>query len=259
MNQQKETNMTTYAPTPTQTDDESIDSLTALGGFGGPRVYFGEITIVDDFDCILERGRGKVPFDAGVHRPDQRLVALKLNITCTKADGTSYDLIQDDITSGSKHKVTLKSLQDLGITTRAQLRGLVGRFCQVSRVDTGRKYTATKGVNAGETIAETALKFLALYDNEEACKAAEVAFYAPKSNGNSNGAASQRNVPQAVPNEAPQVARAALVATLPALWTASGQDMAVFERILNSNPGYAQNKIDIWCEEATALHGQVPF
>lgn len=239
---------TTYDPT----IDESLDSLTQLGGNQGPRHYFGEITIVDDFDCILERGRGKVPFDPSFHRPEQRLVALKLKVTCQKADGSTYDLDQDDITSGSKHKVTLESLKPLGITGRAQLRTLAGKHCQAVRVETGRTYIATKGTNAGQQVAETALKFVALYDSADACKAAEREFYTPKGDG--------RNQPQPITaadtGSAPTIAREQLLATLPAIWQASGKNPAMLGTILAGNPAYAQAGITLTAPEVVALTGQ---
>lgn len=239
---------TTYDPA-----TETLDDLAQLGGNQGPRHYFGEIAIVDDFDCILERGRGKVPFDPSFHRPEQRLVALKLKLVCTKADGSTYDLDQDDITSGSKHKVTLASLKELGVTTRSDLRGLVGKWAQAVRVETGRTYTATKGASQGQQVAETALKFLALYDDAEACKAAEAQFYTPRSGGATDG----RNVPQPVTaadtGSAPVIARDALIATLPALVMAAQKNPATLQTILNGNPQYAANGITAQSPEVAAL------
>lgn len=240
---------TTYDPA-----TESLDALTGLGGDRGPKHYFGEIAIVDDFDCVLRKGAGKVPFDPGVHRPEERLVALKIKIVCTKQDGSTYDLDQDDITSGSKHKMTLASLKTLGIVARGQLRELAGQYCQIVRVETGTKYQAKKAsadgrVQAGDWLPETAMQFLAIYDDADACKAAEAEFYAPRGEG--------RNQPQPVTaadtGSAPTIARDALIATLPALVMAAQKNTATLQSILNGNPQYAANGITVASPEVLTL------
>lgn len=241
--------------------DERLDSLTGLGGERGPKHYFGQIAIVNDFDCVLRKGVGKLPFDPAVHRPEERLVALDLKIVCTKADGSTYDLDQSDITSGSKHKLTLASLIELGVSTRAELRALAGRYCQVLRVETGKRYQAKKAsadgaVQPGDWLPETTLRVVALYDSADACAAAESAFY------NARGG-DGRNVPQPVTaadtGSAPAVAREALLATLPILWQAAGQQLPAFEAILRGNPSYAAAEITMDCDEVMRATGRIPF
>lgn len=238
------------------TTGESLSAMMEQGAREGDKHYFGEITLVDDWDCALVKGAGKVPFDPTQHTT--RLIALKLQVTCTKADGGTYTLDQDDITSGSKHKVTLPSLDALGVKVRPQLRALAGKFCEVVRVPTGRTYTASKGANAGQQIAETALQFLRLFDTADECAAAEREFYTPRVDKLSAG--NGRNVPQ--PIEQPpvdQAARAALLATLPILWQAAQQKADVFEKMLGGNPAYAQAGITTDSDEVVQLTGITPF
>ena len=243
---------------------ETLNDMMNVGANDGrDKHYFGEIVEVDDWDCILAKGQGAIPFDPAVHRPEQRRIKVKIVLSCEKSDSSTYLLEQGDITSGSKMRVTLKSLAALNIETRDQLRSLVGKWAEVTRVATGQKYEAKKGANAGQMIDETALNFVRLFGDRDAAKAAETEFYTPR-NGAANG--DGRNVPQplsaAETGAIDAAARAQLLATLPMLWQAAAaapDSIKMFETILNGNPAYAQAGIDIWCPEAQQLHGQVPF
>lgn len=239
---------------------ESLNDLMEMGnGDGKDKHYFGEIVEVDDWDCILAKGQGAVPFDAATHRPEQRRVRIKLVISCEKQDGSSYLLEQGDITSGSKMRVTLKSLGALGINTRDELRALKGQWCEVVRVATGQKYEAKKGDRAGQMVDEQALSFLRLFPGRNEAKAAETEFYTPR---NGNGKNAPEPLSPADLGGIDEAARAQLLATLPVLWQAAQAapvPLTMFETILNGNQAYKAHGIDIWCNEAQALHGQVPF
>lgn len=247
------------------TTDERLSDLTGLGnGTSDDRHYFAEIAIVDDFDCVLEKGSGKLPFDPSYHRPEQRRVSLSLTLVCTKRDGSTYELKQDDITSGSKHKITLQSLEALGVVTRSQLRDLVGQWAEIVRVPTGRKYAAKKDAadgsyKAGDLIPEPpALKFVRLFPDADACKAAETAFYTPKSDPGA------KNAPQPIDDPAPAgvatAARDTLLKTIPVLWTAAGQNRDAFCAILTQNPGYAAAGLT-WDDEdvQNSIGNGIPF
>jgi hypothetical protein len=244
---------------------ETLNDMMSVGANDGKdKHYFGEIVEVDDWDCILAKGQGAIPFDPTSHRPEQRRIKVKIVLSCEKQDGSKYLLEQSDITSSSKMRVTLKSLAALNIETRDQLRGLVGKWAEVTRVATGQKYEARKGAMAGQMIDETALNFLRLFADRDAAKDAETEFYTPRNGANANG--DGRNVPQ--PLSADEVgaidaaARAQLLATLPMLWQAASaapNPVKMLETILAGNPAYKAAGIDIWCDEAQRLHGQVPF
>jgi len=242
---------------------ETLNDMMGLGSSDGKdKHYFGEIVEVDDFDCVLLKGQGAVPFDATAHRADQRRVKVKLVVACEKQDGSSYFLEQGDITSGSKMRVTLKSLAALGIETRDQLRGLSGQWAEVIRVATGQQYLAKKGERAGQMVDEQALSFVRLFPTRDAAKDAETAFYTPRNGSDSTSVNTPQPLSAADLGAIDQAARAQLLATLPMLWQAaqSAPDpVAMFETILSSNPAYQQNGIDILCSEAVALHGSLPF
>jgi hypothetical protein len=242
-------------------DTMRLSDATEVGAReGGEKHYFGEIAIVDVWAAAWPRGFSKpVPFDAGIHRPDEKRIFVQLKVVCTKKDGGTYDLDQGEVTSGSKHRVTLKSLEALGVATIPELRALAGaRWCQVVRVPTGRKFAAKKdsadgSIKIGDMIAEQALKFVALYANPDECHAAETAFYTPK---NGDGRNQPQPVTAADTGSAPTIAREQLLATLPAIWQASGKNPAMLGTILAGNPAYAQAGITLTAPEVVALTGQ---
>lgn len=252
---------TTIGPTTTQ--DESLDDMMDSGaGSRGPKHYFGQIAILDVWDCVLRKGQGKVPFDPTVHPAEQRNVAITMKLVCTKNDGTTYDLDQNDLASGDKYKVTLTSLKALGVTGRAQLMALAGTYVQAVRVDTGGFYLAKKAsadgkIQPGDRVAEQGLQILALYDTAEACKAAEEAFYAPRASQVGDG----RNVPEPLPAEQVDTqARAMLLKSLPMLWQAAGQNQATFAAMLdNPNMQFKALGIVADSDEVQTAIGQIPF
>lgn len=223
-----------------------------------PKAFFGELTTIDIWECVLQTG-GKIPFDAGAHNPSQRRLAVKIALTCQKKDGGSYDVDQDDINTGSKWRVTLESLKTLGITQRAEIEAMRGKFAKAERVPTGKTYTAKSGAKAGQTVDELALVFLAIYDTAEACQAAEQAHYAPR-NGNGASVPAGRNAPQAVTSaEIGGGLRETLLATLPKMWALCKQDYARFGKLIESNAQYAQNDITLASVEIIDLTGEMPF
>lgn len=251
------------------TTHDDLDTMTLSGATevgareGGEKHYFGEIAIVDVWAAAWPKGQSKpVPFDPSFHRPEDKRIFVQLKVVCTKKDGGTYDLDQGEVTSGSKHRVTLKSLEALGVTTIPELRALAGqRWAQAVRVPTGRKYAAKKdsadgSIKVGDMIAETALKFVALYNTADECRTAEAQFYTPRSGGTEGG----RNQPQPVTAQdtgsAPTIAREQLLATLPAIWQASGKNPAMLGTILAGNPAYAQAGITLQAPEVVALTGQ---
>jgi hypothetical protein len=244
--------------TTTTMPDERLSDLTGLGERSdNDRHYFAEITNVDDWDAAWPKGSRPVPFDPSQHTPAQRRVFITLQLTCTKADGSTYTLDQAEVTSGSKHKVTLGSLDALGVSTRSQLRGLRGKYAEVQRVPTGQTYLSKSGARAGQTVDEVAFKFLRLFDSADECAAAEREFYTPKSGGTG------RNVPQPIEQPAiDEAGRAALLQTLPTIWTAiKAQPGAeqVLAGILAGNPAYAAHGITMQSGEVADIINPIPF
>lgn len=240
---------------PTTTQDESLDDLMMAGKFAiGSKSTFVEIAVVDVWDCVLERGRGKVPFDAAIHPAERRCVAISMLLRGSRKDGSTYDIKQDDISSGIKFSETLPSLKALGVSGRNALAALAGRWAQVERIDTGDTYAAKKAsadgkIKVGDPMPVQSIKFLALYDSAEACKAAEEAFYAPRGGAT---AGDGRNVPQPLETEqVDQQARALLLKSLPMLWQAAQQNPVTFAAMLNANGQYAA--LDITPDSAEVL------
>lgn len=244
--------------TTTTMPDERLSDLTGLGERSdNDRHYFAEITNVDDWDAAWPKGSRPVPFDPSQHTAQQRRVFITLQLTCTKADGSTYTLDQAEVTSGSKHKVTLGSLDALGVSTRSQLRALKGKYAEVQRVPTGQTYVSKSGARAGQTVDEVAFKFLRLFDTAAEAQAAEREFYTPKSGGNGRGAAGL--IEQPAIDEA---GRAALLQTLPTIWGAiSAQPgaVAMLQGILAGNPAYAAHGITMDSDEVQILTGITPF
>lgn len=202
--------------------------------------YFGEITTVDIWECVLRKGPGKVKFDPRQHADEDKRTAVNLQVTCTTKDGASYTIDQEEINTSSKWRATLESLKALGINNRAQLLALKGQFAHIRRVATGGTYVAKNGARAGERVPEQALAFQALYPNQAASDAAEAAFWdAQRSrNGSGNGAADATPMPtDDLPSPpASSNEKAFALTAARALWTASGGDQSVFANMIATNP-----------------------
>lgn len=252
----------------TATTDERLSDLRDMPNpEGGDKHIFAELTILDAWDCVLMKGQGKVPFSPAIHRPEQRRVNVVIELQAERKDGTTYALKQEDINNGSKSKITLASLEDLGVETLSQLRALngAGKWAEVMRVPTGQKYAAKKdsadgSIKAGDMIAEQALKFLRLFPGRDEAKAAEVEFYTPR-----NGEGS-KNAPQPVTaaelGSNPQIdeaARESLLKTLPVLWQAAQQNESVFASFLTNNPGYAAAGLTLASDDVQRAIGKIPF
>lgn len=243
--------------------DDSIDDLMTVGKFAdGPKSNFVEIALVDVWDCVLEKGRGKVPFDPAAHPAERRCVAISMTLIGTRKDGSTYEIKQDDISSGIKFSETLPSLKALGVSGRAALAALAGQYAQVERVDTRETYAAKKAsadgkIQVGDPIRVQSIRFLALFPDQEACRQAELAFYAPRGG---QAAGDGRNVPESLPPEPDEAARAMLLKSLPMLWQALGENVPAFVATIESPQAqYAAMGITRWSDEVVALTGELPF
>jgi hypothetical protein len=133
-----------------------------------PATFYGQITI-DTWPCVLVKGQGKVPFDPGQHRAEDRRTAIDITIT-PLAESRAQFVIQRSIIAQSPewYRHIWPSLKALGLNNPKQA---VDRWCKLEQVPTGRKYRNRQGE---EREART-IKFLALYDSEDACRAAYLA------------------------------------------------------------------------------------
>lgn len=131
-----------------------------------PREYYGEVS-VDCWYCALVKGQGKVPYDPAQH--ERRATAIDISVQPLAEQGVTFALTRSMIAESREWAaIVWPSAKELGV---ASVRELEGRWAKVTQVPTGRKYTNKQG----ETKEATTLKFLALYADEAACRAACIA------------------------------------------------------------------------------------
>lgn len=192
------------------------------------RHYFG-IATVDSWFCILEKGVGKRLWDATRDAVSDRRIAIKLSIECAKRDGGTYSVDQEALNFEPIWvRYTLPSLQKLGVT---DLRALNGQSCHIKRVATGERYTNKQN----EQKDKNAIVFIELFENTEACSAAQEAFYGGRSNGGGKAGVEEVDVPEPPKPAMPPEQQFALN-SLPALWKASNHNAEAFTKLINDNP-----------------------
>jgi hypothetical protein len=131
---------------------------------------FGEISI-NAWPCMLVSGVGKMPYDDKVLDPTtgkeyRRYTAVELSIMPLPETGASYEVRRSMLAEfGEWRDITWPSLKALGVLSAQEIND---KYAQIELVPTGRTYTS----QAGETKNATAIRFMALYDNREACLAA---------------------------------------------------------------------------------------
>lgn len=187
------------------------------------RTYFGIVSIVDPWFCVLQKGVGKRPFDASADDINQRSTAIKLQIEVEKRDGTTYTIDQD-VMDWSKEwrEFTLPSIRQLGI----DLRDLKNQYVQIKREATGETYTN----KSNEVKDKSAIVFIAAYPDQEAMKAAADAFYAPR-----NGSPTPEAQTAPATDTTDSGERAFARQTLDAMWTFCKGDKTKFLETLHAN------------------------
>lgn len=156
--------MPTNTPTPVTTDE--FDPFAAASNPALPAFELWGMMEVNAWACALVKGQGKVPYDQAVH--DRRATAIdlfiqplpELNITNTKS--CERHLIAE---SKEWANVVWASIKECGIMN---LRELNGKYVRVAVVPSGRTYLNKNN----EKKDETTFKIVAVYENEEKCKAA---------------------------------------------------------------------------------------
>lgn len=147
--------------------------------------------------CVLEKGIGKVEFDPQVHSPDQRRTAIDIIIRPLVEMGLTFDLARNMIAESREWAaIVLPSLRDLGVSPRE----INGKWVKVQTIPVTDKagnpvtYTDSNGV----VKEKTTIKFLEVFQNEEACRADYLAnsgkthkqdteYAGSNGNGNGNG------------------------------------------------------------------------
>lgn len=131
---------------------------------------FGKMT-VNAWFCSLIKGQGKVAYtegalDPNTGKPARRNTAIDLTLDAF-TDRDEPLVIERTVIAefGEWPDVVLPSLKAIGLSN---LQSLNQAWVQAELVPTGRVYTNSNG----ETKQATTLSFIAVYDNEAACKAA---------------------------------------------------------------------------------------
>ena len=142
-----------------QDDPYAVASTAAVA----PREYYGQIQ-VDCWFCALVKGQGKVPFDPQQH--ERRSTCIDIRVYPISEMNLSFELRREMLDWARDWAgIVWPNLKGLGVTS---VRDLAGKWCKCSWVSDGRTYRD----KAGEERESTTFKFLALYDDEEACRAA---------------------------------------------------------------------------------------
>lgn len=150
-------------PQTTQTLDDPFD--TASKATLAPRGYYGRIQI-DAWHCVLVKGQGKVAFDPQLHSVDDRRTAITISLLPLAEQNVRFELARDTIAESREWAgIVWPSLKELGLTSA---READGKWAKMQQVGTGRKYRS----KSGEEKESTTFKFLALYADEAACRAA---------------------------------------------------------------------------------------
>lgn len=120
--------------------------------------------------CVLEKGIGKVEFDPQTHSPDRQRTAIDIIIRPLAEMGLTFDLTRNMI--GESYEwagVVLPSICDLGVSPR-QLNGSWVKVQIITLTDkAGNAITYTD--KNGTVKEKTTIKFLAIFANEEECRA----------------------------------------------------------------------------------------
>ncbi len=200
----------------------------------GVRVYFGQVQ-TDVWPCVLVKGQGKVPFDAGQHSPDDKRISITLTVACWSHNGGVYQVERSMIAESREWATIVKpSLQKLGM----DLRRLNGAWVQAAEAPTGTKFTSTK---TGEQIERTTLRFDAIYPDMNACHAAMTAYFAQHRTGQPETAEAPAATPTNGNGTSGDGDKATALKFLPALWKSCAGDVQKFERLLANTPMVAKH------------------
>jgi len=156
--------MATNGHNPSNDDPLDVASNATLA----PRSYYGQIQVQAWF-CVLAKGVGKVVYDPGQHRAEDRRTAIDLSMIPLAEQNVKYELARSMIAESREWAgVVWPSLKALGLTS---VREANGKWAMMQQVPSGRKYRASNG----EEKEATTFKFFAVYADEAACRAAYLA------------------------------------------------------------------------------------
>jgi len=152
----------------------------------GPTEYWGLVKI-DSYFCTLQKGLGKIPFDAQKNSLDDRRTAIDIIVIPLAEQNISYDVNRSMIAESREWAgIVLPSIKNLGISAQQ----LNGKYGHIRTKGTGSTYTNKNG----ETRERTTFEFVQVFNTEAECRSAYQAYTsgagaapapaAPASNGN---------------------------------------------------------------------------
>jgi len=194
-----------------------------------PRVYFGQV-FTDAFFCVLQKGAGKVVFDPAQHDADRRLTCIKIDGQVTRANGSTYEINREVIAEFKDWAgIVLPSLKVCGIHPR----DLNEKWASWEMVNTGRTWTDR---STGETKNGTTFKFLAIYPDEAACRAAESAHYSRTPSSEDDDLDNSHPMPEDNGSNGSDAQREVAAKFLPALWNQAAGDVTKLGQLIAGNP-----------------------
>jgi len=154
--------------------------------------WYGQV-MVNAWFCALVKGTGKVAWDPNTvdanGQPLRRYTCIDLSLQPIANGDQVYPIERSVLAEfGEWVDICLPSLKDLGITN---LQALNNTWIRCEMVATGRTYTNSNG----ETKDATTFKFLQVFADEAACRAA----YAAAHGGNGGGSVNAAPAPAATP------------------------------------------------------------
>lgn len=191
--------------------------------------YFGEVVIVDAEYYILKGG--KKLFDLTVHPIGDRCTEIMIEIQPLVGQFTIKRNAMDFTDEWQKY--TLPSIKRLGKV----LKELVGTFVHVTLEPVaGKKGTYTNA--AGEVKQKTAIVFVEVFADRQACEDAAAAFFGGDDDPPVPATPAAQASPAVTAPAAPevQVDKSALLPFLELTWKASGHDQEKFLAAIASTP-----------------------
>lgn len=153
------------------TDQKMIDPWDSAENAKEPvfsNVIWGQVE-ARSWYCVLEKGVGKVIFDAQTHSADQRRTAIDIIVHPLAEMALAFDLSRNMIAESHEWaSVVLPSLRDLGVSPKS----LDATWVKVQTIPlTDRAGSAiTYTDNNGVVKEKTTLKFLTVFPGESACR-----------------------------------------------------------------------------------------
>lgn len=130
--------------------------------------WFGRL-FVDVWPCVLISGEGKVPFDPAVHEESKRVTAIEMELVPLPDYDVGFTLERNMVHFAKAwRRVTLPSIQALNV----DLRNLHEAYVAAEFKPTGRTWTGQDG----EEKKETAFVIVDVFDDQDACQKAYLAY-----------------------------------------------------------------------------------